>query len=572
MKRNNFKLTKPVLLLIFNRPETTKKVFDEIKKIKPPRLYVSSDAARINKIGEEELVAKTRKIVTEGINWECKVKTKFNVINQGCRNASSSAISWFFDNEKDDIILEDDDLPSESFFYFCQEMLNYYKNNIQVMHISGHNFSPNYKDKSSYYFTKIPHSWGWATWANRWQYYGDTLKNYDESNIDKFSCNSNVKKYWSNILEQMKEDKIDSWAYQWMFKVVEKNGLCINPSQNLVSNIGFGENATHTTNINDKDSNVPVTNIKTIIHPNIVEYDKKAIDYIYKNHYKIDMDNTSYIFKISIVIPSFNQRKFIERTIESLLEQKYKDLEIIVVDGGSTDGTVEILKKYGGKIKWISEKDNGQTEAINKGMRMAKGEIMTYLNSDDTYEIGTLNIVAKYFEDNPRAMIVYGKGRHIDENDRYINDYPSENVDGNVLKIKCPICQPTVFWRRELWEEIGDFDEKLDFAMDYQYWLRVAEKYDFDFIDEYLANTRLHSDTKTLSQQEKVAEEIIKVHKNLFGKVNDGWILNYIGEKYGKVKMTWIKESLKMIWKVNKRLPSLKTWKIYLTWIKELIS
>jgi len=276
--------------------------------------------------------------------------------------------------------------------------------------------------------------------------------------------------------------------------------------------------------------------------------------------------------KFSIVIPSFNQGKFIERTIESVLGQKYKNVEIIVVDGGSTDGTMEILKKYGDKIKWISEKDNGQTEAINKGIRMATGDIMAYLNSDDTYEKDTLNIVAKYFEESPKTMIVYGKGRHIDENDKYINDYPTEKVDVNVLKIKCPICQPTVFWRRELWTDIGEFDEKLNFAMDYQYWLRVAEKYNFDFIDEYLANTRLYGETKTLSQKEEVAKEIIKVHKNLFGKVDDKWILNYIGEKYGNDKKVWIRESFKMIWKVNKRPPASKTWKIYLIWIKELIN
>jgi len=572
MTRGNFTLTKPVLLLTFNRPEITRKVFDEIKKVKPPRLYVSSDAARVNIMGEEELVAETRKIVTEGIDWKCKLKTKFNTVNHGCRKTSSDAISWLFEKEIDGIILEDDDLPSDSFFYFCQEMLDYYKNNKKVMHIAGHNFSPNYKDKSSYFFTKIPHSWGWATWADRWQHYGNTLKNYNVTNVDKFSNNLNVRKYWADILEQMKEGKIDSWAYQWMFKIVEKNGLCLNPAVNLVSNIGFGENATHTTNISDKDSNVPTSSIKNIIHPSDVGYDEKAIDYIYKNHYRIYMDDNSNKLIISIVIPSFNQGKFIERTIESVLGQKYIDVEIIVIDGGSTDGTVEILKKYGDKIKWISEKDNGQTEAINKGMRMATGEIMAYLNSDDTYETDTLHVVSKYFEENPKAMIVCGKGRHIDENDKYINDYPTEKVDVNVLKIKCPICQPTVFWRRKLWEDIGDFNEKLNYAMDYQYWLRVAEKYDFYFIDEYLANTRLHEETKTLSQKEEVAEEIIKIHKNLFEKVDDTWILNYIGEKYGNDKKVWIKESFKMIWKVNRRLPSLKTWKIYLTWIKELIS
>lgn len=276
--------------------------------------------------------------------------------------------------------------------------------------------------------------------------------------------------------------------------------------------------------------------------------------------------------KISIVIPSFNQGNFIERTIKSVLDQKYNEIEVIVVDGGSRDGTVELLKKYGDKIKWVSEKDSGQTEAINKGMKLATGDVMAYLNSDDTYEPETLKTVVKYFEDNPKSMIVYGKGRHIDENDKFINDYPTEKVDRDTLKIKCPICQPTVFWRRELWEKIGKFDEALNFGMDYDYWIRVSKEFKFGFINHYLANTRIHNEAKTVSQQLKVAEEMIKINQKNYGEVDDLWILNFIGEKYGKDKKTWIIESLKMIWQVNKRLPSLKTLKIYLTWIKELIS
>lgn len=276
--------------------------------------------------------------------------------------------------------------------------------------------------------------------------------------------------------------------------------------------------------------------------------------------------------KFSVIVPSFNKSQFIKRTIDSILDQKYKDTEVIVVDGGSRDGTVEILKKYGDKIRWVSEKDNGQTEAINKGMRMATGEIMAYLNSDDTYEKKTLNIVDKYFEDNPKIMVVYGKVHHIDANDGFINIYPSDVANRDSLKVGLPISQPSVFWRRKLWDEVGEFDESLHYGMDYDYWIRITQKHIFSFIDCHLANTRLYPETKTLGKSDLMALELIKINKKHFGLVDDRWILNYIGEKYGKDKKTWIRESFKMIWKVDRRLPSLKTWKIYLTWIKELIS
>jgi len=277
--------------------------------------------------------------------------------------------------------------------------------------------------------------------------------------------------------------------------------------------------------------------------------------------------------RISIVTPSFNQVDFIERTIRSVLNQGYDNLEYIIVDGGSTDGTVEILKKYGGKIKWISEKDNGQTEAINKGMRMVTGEIMAYLNSDDTYEKNTFNIVAKYFEGKPRAMIVYGKGRYVDKNDKYIGDYPTDGVSFDILKNKCPICQPGVFWRRKLMNDIGLFDESLKYGMDYDYWIRTAKKFEFNYIDKYLANYRLHDQAKTVGQAVKMAEEQMIVCKKYYGEIGDRWILNYVNHKINSGRldnlMKIIPTSFVEIIKRNKRLPKMDTWRIYLSWIKE---
>ena len=207
---------------------------------------------------------------------------------------------------------------------------------------------------------------------------------------------------------------------------------------------------------------------------------------------------------ISIVTPSFNQAGFIERTIKSVLSQDYPNFEYLVMDGGSTDGTVEILKKYGKKIVWRSEKDEGQGDAINKGLKLAKGEIFAYLNSDDVLAPGALKTAADSFSKNPRTKWVFGKCRIIDENDREIRksitaykNFWLERYHYNTLLVLNYISQPAVFWRREAYEKIGEFDPNEYWELDYDYWLRLGKKYPPGFIDKYLANFRVHQKAKT---------------------------------------------------------------------------
>jgi glycosyltransferase involved in cell wall biosynthesis len=213
--------------------------------------------------------------------------------------------------------------------------------------------------------------------------------------------------------------------------------------------------------------------------------------------------------KISIVTPSYNQAHYIERTIKSVLDQRYPNLEYIVMDGGSKDGTVKILKKYGDQIKWKSEKDSGQSEAINKGLRKATGEIVAFLNSDDTYVPGTLEKVAQYFQDNPEMKWVYGKCRIIDKNEKEIRRpitwYKNsllKNYSYNKLLSENFISQPATFWKREIHKEFGYFDENDHWCMDYEFWLRIGQKYPAGVINAYLANFRYHTDSKS-GQEDK---------------------------------------------------------------------
>ena len=292
-------MQKAVLFLVFNRLDTVKKVFKEIQKAKPPRLYIASDGAR----NSEELrkVEQVREFILSHIDWNCEIKTLLRDRNLGCGNAVSQAISWFFKQEKDGIILEDDCLPNQSFFKFCEELLDYHRNNEKIMHISGDQFIENFNNKYSYYFAKNMHCWGWASWADRWKFYEFDLKKYDEKNIEKFSNDKNVQKYWLNILTRLRKNEINTWDYQWMFKIVEKNGLCINPSKNLISNIGFGNNSTHTFDKNNPFANMSRYNIPKIIHPKKIKIDKEAVNYIFKNHFGISMEKTI-IQKVKLIL------------------------------------------------------------------------------------------------------------------------------------------------------------------------------------------------------------------------------------------------------------------------------
>lgn len=207
---------------------------------------------------------------------------------------------------------------------------------------------------------------------------------------------------------------------------------------------------------------------------------------------------------ISIITPSLNQGRFIEQTITSVLEQDYPYLEYIVIDGGSTDNTLEVLKKYSNKILWISEPDGGQSNAINKGLRMTSGDVVAYLNSDDIYEPGALQVVGRFFASHTKAAWLTGRCRLINqygtEIRRGITLYKNFMLSTNnyqVLQVLDFISQPATFWRKKVFDEIGDFDDELDYAMDYDYSLRVGMKHKLWVVNKYLASFRIHPSSKS---------------------------------------------------------------------------
>ncbi len=242
----------PILFLIFNRKDTTEKVFKRIREIKPKYLFIAADGPRANKDGENEKCKQTRNIVSQ-IDWDCDVKTLFRDKNLGCKIAVSSAITWFFSHVEQGIILEDDCLPHASFFKYCETLLNRYKNDEDVMHIGGNNFSykNNWFKKEQYYFSAYSLIWGWATWRRAWNKYDINLTESDfllkSSKIEKYLKTSVEINYWRDHFDKVKYYNLSTWDYSWQYTIWQNNGLTVLPFKNMVENIGFGDDATHTT-------------------------------------------------------------------------------------------------------------------------------------------------------------------------------------------------------------------------------------------------------------------------------------------------------------------------------------
>jgi glycosyltransferase involved in cell wall biosynthesis len=231
---------------------------------------------------------------------------------------------------------------------------------------------------------------------------------------------------------------------------------------------------------------------------------------------------------IAIVTPSFNQGAFIERTIQSVLSQNVAGLDYVVADGGSKDQTVEILKNYEGRLRWVSEKDKGQADAVNKGIAMTDGAILGWLNSDDIYYPGAVAAVLGFFDAHPEIDLVFGNANHIDENDRVLEPYATEPWDVARLREVCYLCQPSVFFRRQVVERHGGLDARLRYCMDYEYWLRLGHMgIKVAQLPQVLAGSRLHAATKTLGARIQCHREINDMMRQHCGRVPDRWLFNY---------------------------------------------
>ena len=230
---------------------------------------------------------------------------------------------------------------------------------------------------------------------------------------------------------------------------------------------------------------------------------------------------------VSIVTPSFNMARFVEETIRSVLEQDYPRIEYLVMDGGSTDGTLEILRRYEGRLRYVSEPDKGQADAVNRGFALTRGPIFAFLNADDTYLPGAVSRAVRAFTEHPEAGAVYGNAWYVSEDGRPISPYPVEPFSPEALTRRCFICQPAAFLRREAFQAAGMLDPEMRFAMDYDLWIRVARRYPMKKIEADLATSRMHADNKTMRSMAEAMRETLDLLEHHYGYVPYNWLYGY---------------------------------------------
>jgi hypothetical protein len=308
--KNKSNFNTPILFLLFNRPDTTQLVFNEIRKIKPKYLYISADGPRKNNNSDIIKCKKTREIIDQ-IDWNCKVHTVFREENFGCGNAMSKAITWFFSKVEKGIILEDDCIPSPSFFTFCEKMLIKYNNDKRITHVNGTSYVV--KDsQDTYYFSKYYHVWGWATWKRAWINYSFNMPSYPkfkaENQIQNIFSNQVIQNFWISCFDMVHSHKIDTWDYQWVYANLVSGGVSIMPYVNLVSNIGFNNEATHTKDSNNISYKLPKFNIKKINNPKKVILNQKNDELIYEKilHLNIKQksnNSNNFLSKLKLKIP-----------------------------------------------------------------------------------------------------------------------------------------------------------------------------------------------------------------------------------------------------------------------------
>lgn len=280
----------PVVFIIFNRPDTAEIVFREIAKVKPSKLLVIADGPRANRPGEAEKCAETRKII-ERVDWDCEVLTCFSDTNLGCKKRVSSGLTWAFEQVEEAIILEDDCVPDPTFFPYCEELLEKFRNEPKVMAISGACYlGPEFKSDDSYYFSKIPLIWGWASWRRAWKKYDITMAGWpeyrDSKEFDSLFSSSEGRSHFRKQMDRTYCGALDTWDHQWTYAAWKSGGIAAIPTRNLIRNIGFGGDATHT-HFYDPVFDPPVSSMKfPLTHPPGLSRVRPDLDAIWFNkHY-----------------------------------------------------------------------------------------------------------------------------------------------------------------------------------------------------------------------------------------------------------------------------------------------
>jgi hypothetical protein len=288
VKQPEISITTPVAFFIFNRPALTERIFARIAEAKPQTLFIIADGPRFQ--ADEQLCRGTRTIV-DRIDWDCQVFKEFSDHNLGCKRRVSSGLDWVFSQVEEAIILEDDCLPAPSFFSFCQELLEHYRNDKRIFVVSGDNFQFGVpRTECSYYFSRYPHCWGWASWRRAWNHFDLTMNSWPAfratGRIKEVLENPAEQIYWITIFDECYANRINSWAYIWTYTCWREGALTVLPEVNLVSNLGFGVDSTHTADLASPLAKLPIGDVWRVKHPKQVIRHAEADDYTFEHVFR----------------------------------------------------------------------------------------------------------------------------------------------------------------------------------------------------------------------------------------------------------------------------------------------
>jgi hypothetical protein len=278
----------PVALFVFNRPQLTAAVYERVRAARPRRLLVVADGPRRSRPEDGPLCRATRQIVSAP-DWPCELLTNFADENLGCGQRVSSGLDWVFQQCPEAIILEDDCVPSASFFTFCSEMLSRYRDDPRIMHVSGNNFQDGRtRGSGSYFFARYTLSWGWATWRRAWSHYDVRAScwptAYRARWLDSILDNPKEVQHWEDVFDRVYRGRIDGWDYQWLLSCWRRGGMSIHPNRNLVTNIGAGPDATHFKENGHSTLGIPAHELGELVHPDSIERDEEADRYTFAEH------------------------------------------------------------------------------------------------------------------------------------------------------------------------------------------------------------------------------------------------------------------------------------------------
>ena len=473
----------PVILLVYNRPEYARRVIEQIRAVKPSRLLVVADGPHPNRPDDTEACLQVRRVIEKELDWKPEVLTNYEDTNQGLRRRIVSGLTWAFSEVEEAIVLEDDCVPHPSFFPFCAELLERYRDDGRIAAISGDNFQGQpFVCDASYYFSKYLHCWGWATWSRSWRQFDEAMLRWpwlrDSGWLATLFDDPAHARFWTEQFDRVHRHELNSWAIAWLFSCWSQSMLTVLPRLNLVENIGIGHDATHTKGRREGHLRVCASQIEfPLRHPSQLVMNQEADDFTQgicfggeiSPRRQVSISNSGAL-TFSIAVPVLGQEQFLPTALKSLRAQE-GPVQLSVLDATPGEGVQQILSGFQDMLSYRRHgPDDGQSAAIQEGWDRTDGEILGWLCADDYYFPDTLQRVREIFAGDDSLDVVYGDSIYVDDRDQFLMYFPRATEDLSVLPFHNCIAQPSCFVRRRTVERIGRLNRDLHYIMDWDLW------------------------------------------------------------------------------------------------------